>query len=217
MKKLTFNKYFLLAGLMTMIAGPVAAAGIPHTFTAGGTIKASEMNDNFTAVNNAISNIALTPGPAGPAGPAGPSGFIIKDAGTYVGQVGLAELGNFSLLTGAGGATGTAAADAACAASYPGSHAELDILALWKSAMNGDLPAPAPAYAYWASTVTEIPVGGMSSLRRTTDCDNWSNNATGQGGFVRPSISSAPFSVDVQLSNQGCSANNMAVACYTTP
>ena len=57
------------------------------TFEQGGTAKASEVNGNFEALNSevqankaAISNIALTPGPAGPAGsagsvgPAGPAG-----------------------------------------------------------------------------------------------------------------------------------------------
>lgn len=129
--------------------------------------------------------------------------------------MGLGELGNFSLLSGAGGATGTAAADAACASAFPGSRAELDMLVLWKATMDGQLPAPAPAYAYWASTVTDIPMPGSTGpVPRTTDCDNWTNNASGQAGFVRPNISAT--SISVQLTVQSCTANNMAVACFTS-
>lgn len=231
----------LFTALITANAGTVLAAEttLPYVFGKGGTIKAAEMNTNFSVLVDAINDVALTPGPqgiqgpvgatgpagaAGPAGavgpagatgPAGPAGFSIGDAGAYAGQVGLGELGNFSLLTGAGATTGTAAADAACAAAFPGSHAELDMLVLWKAAMDGQLPNPTPAYAYWASTVTDIPVPGSSgAVPRTTDCDNWTNNASGQGGFVRPSIGAS--SASVQFAVQGCGANNMAVACFVS-
>ena len=203
---------FLFTALITVNAGTVSAVEttVPHVFGKGGTIKAAEMNANFSVLTDAINGIALTPGPQGAQGAAGVG---IGDAGTYAGQVGLGELGNFSLLTGAGTATGTAAADAACASAFPGSQAELDMLVLWKAAMNGQLPAPAPAYAYWASTVTDIPVPGSSgAVPRTTDCDNWTNNASGQGGFVRPNISATSSSV--QFTIQSCGANNMAVACF---
>ncbi len=222
MKNLTFStESFLTAALLVLVTGSALATpnppAAPYTFSAGGTIKASEMNGNFTAAFDAINNISLTPGPQGPTGaqgPAGSSGMTISDAGTYVGQVGLGELANFSMLTGAGGATGTAAANAACASAFPGSHAELNLLALWKKAVNGGLPDAAPAFAYWASTVTDIPVpNGNGVLPRTTDCDNWTNNASGSGGFVRPSIGAGI--IDMQIDIQSCSANNMAVACFT--
>ena len=203
---------FLFTALITLNAGTVSAVEttLPHIFGKGGTIKAAEMNANFSVLTDAINGIALTPGPQGAQGTAGIS---IGDAGTYAGQVGLGELGNFSLLTGAGAATGTAAADAACASAFPGSHAELDMLVLWRAAMNGQLPDPAPAYAYWASTATDIPVpGSYGPVPRTTDCDSWTNNATGEGGFMRPSITATRASV--QLTTQSCTANNMAVACF---
>lgn len=139
----------------------------------------------------------------------------IDDAGTYVGQVGLGELGNFSLLTGAGAATGAAAADAACASAFPGSHAELNMLTLWKAAVNSRLPDPTPAFAYWASTVTDIPVPiSFGTVPRTTDCSNWSDIASGSAGYVRPSISAN--SISVSMSTQSCTANNMAVACFSS-
>ncbi|MFA7588073.1 MAG: hypothetical protein WCY11_18100 [Novosphingobium sp.] len=203
---------FLFTALIAVNAATVSAVEttVPHVFGKGGTIKAAEMNANFSVLTDAINGIALTPGPQGAQGPAG---FSINDAGTYAGQVGLGELGNFSLLTGAGGATGTAAANAACASAFPGSRAELDMLVLWKAAMNDQLPDPAPAYAYWASTLTDIPVpGSYGAVPRTTDCDNWTNNASGQGGFVRPNISAT--SASVQFITQSCAADNMAVACF---
>lgn len=209
----------LLTTLLSVSAGTVLAVdttvAVPHQFTKGGKIKAAEMNDNFSALSDAINDIAVTPGPQGLQGPTGASGLSIDDAGTYVGQVGLGAQGNFSLLTGAGAATGTVAADAACASAFPGSHAELNMLTLWKAAVNSQLPDPAPAFAYWASTVTDIPVPGSSGLvPRTTDCSNWSDIASGSAGFVRPSIGAN--SIDMQIATQSCTASNMAVACFTS-
>ena len=164
-------------------------------------------------------------GPVGPQGPDGASGFSIRDAGIFVGQVGFLEpsgsAANFSLLLGAGGATGTAAADAACASAFPGSHAELDLLVLWKAALIGRLPQSAPAFAYYASSVTEIPVariasGGIESvvqfMPRTTDCDNWSNNVTGRAPALRV-ISTAGIN-DAVVTLNFCNNPGLAVACF---
>jgi hypothetical protein len=209
----------LLTTLLSVNAGTVLAVdttvAVPHQFVKGGKIKAAEMNDNFSALSDAINDIALTPGPQGLQGPTGATGLSIDDAGTYVGQVGLGELGNFSLLTGAGASTGAAAADAACASAFPGSHAELNMLTLWKTAVNSQLPDPTPAFAYWASTVTDIPVpSSFGTVPRTTDCSNWSDIASGSAGYVRPSISAN--SISVSISTQSCTANNMAVACFSS-
>lgn len=70
---------FLTATLLTVIAGSVTATPgsvAPYTFLSGGTIKAQEMNDNFTAVFDAINNIALTPGTQGADGIQGPMGLM---------------------------------------------------------------------------------------------------------------------------------------------
>ena len=54
MKKLTFNtKYFVIAALLGLMSGPVTA-DVPNTFTAGDTIRASEMNANFSALDTRI-------------------------------------------------------------------------------------------------------------------------------------------------------------------
>jgi hypothetical protein len=47
---------------------------MPHTFTTGGKIKASEFNENFSAVKDSINQISLTPGPQGIQGESGPQG-----------------------------------------------------------------------------------------------------------------------------------------------
>ena len=170
------------------------------------------MNANFTAVMDAIDTISQAEPPVEK------DGFSIPDAGVYRGQVGLGEGANFSLLTGAGGATGVAAADAACDAAFPGSHAELDILVLWKAANEEVLPPPAPAYAWWASTVTPFPVGSdYSQIRRTSDCKGWTDNTTGRGGFLRNNGTLDDYGIDIQLSNQSCTADNMAIACFSDP
>ena len=72
MVKLTFTA----AALFIAIAAPALAAAnpsalAPHTFVKGGTIKASDMNENFTAVINSINNVSLTPGPQGIQGDTG--------------------------------------------------------------------------------------------------------------------------------------------------
>ena len=56
------------------LAAPNSSAMVPHTFVKGGTIKASEMNENFTAVINSINNVSLTPGPQGIQGDTGAAG-----------------------------------------------------------------------------------------------------------------------------------------------
>ena len=67
MKKLTFNtKYFVIAALLGLMSGPVTA-DVPNTFTAGDTIRASEMNANFSALVTRItaleSHVANTTNP----------------------------------------------------------------------------------------------------------------------------------------------------------
>ena len=67
MKKLTFNtKYFVIAALLGLMSGPVTA-DVPNTFTAGDTIRASEMNENFSALVTRItaleSHVADTTNP----------------------------------------------------------------------------------------------------------------------------------------------------------
>lgn len=93
MKKSTFNtKYFVIAGLIGLMSGPATAA-VPHTFAAGDTIKSSEMNDNFTTIDNDITNISLEPGPQGPigvtgaTGPAGADGQDFSPVGASVGDI----------------------------------------------------------------------------------------------------------------------------------
>jgi hypothetical protein len=159
-------------------------------------------------------------GPAGPQGPAG--GFSIRDAGVFAGQVGFLEpaAANFSLLPGAAGAVGTAAADAACALAYPGSRAELDMLVLWKAALLGHLPPASPAFAYWASSASDIPLfksggPGGNFMPHISDCDNWSNNVTGPAPYVK--VGSGPGITDAYVGFNFCSNNGLAVACFTPP
>lgn len=182
---------------------------VPHTFESGDKIRASDMNENFQALEEAIIIIADTPEPTGY--------LTFRDPGTYAGDVGFGQGANFSLLPGANGATGTAAADAACAAAYPGSTAELDMFVLYNVINNLTLPAaPTDAYAYWASTVTIVPVptSYMSPpVVRTSDCAGWtSDNSSTRTASIRASIYGDE--VTTQLGNQGCAATNMAVACF---
>jgi hypothetical protein len=76
MKKLSFYITFLLIAATgpTLAITPIPAAVMPHTFTSGDTIKASEVNENFTTAIDAINNITLTPGPQGPQGATGETG-----------------------------------------------------------------------------------------------------------------------------------------------
>jgi hypothetical protein len=124
---------------------------------------------------------------------------------------------NFSLLPGAAGAVGTAAADAACALAYPGSRAELDMLVLWKAALIGHLPPASPAFAYWASSASDIPLfksggPGGNFMPRISDCDNWSNNVTGPAPYVK--VGSGPGITDAYVGFNFCSNNGLAVACF---
>jgi hypothetical protein len=46
----------LLIALMSLSLCEVSVAQVPHTFSAGTPAKASEVNDNFTALSSQISN-----------------------------------------------------------------------------------------------------------------------------------------------------------------
>lgn len=66
-----------IAGFAGIVAGSSLAAAqatVPNAFAIGDLIDADEMNDNFTAVMDAVDTIALTPGPQGPAGNDGAAG-----------------------------------------------------------------------------------------------------------------------------------------------
>lgn len=166
---------------------------------------ASEMNENFQALEESIAIIANTPAPT--------AALTVRDPGTFAGEVGFGQTANFSLLTGAGGAVGVAAADAACEAAHPGSNAELDILVLWNAANNLVLPKSAVSFAYWASTVTPVPFSAsFSTLVRTSDCAGWASGGQTSVGYIYGNISGDE--VHVQFGNQSCSATNMAVACF---
>jgi len=72
-----FNQSLLIAGFLTLSSAPVLAASlttVPNTFAAGETIIADEMNENFTAIVDGITNIELTPGPQGETGATGLQG-----------------------------------------------------------------------------------------------------------------------------------------------
>lgn len=77
-----FNQSFLIAGFLTLSSASVLAeplTAVPNTFAAGDTIIADEMNENFTAIVDGITNIALTPGPQGAAGIQGVPGATGAD------------------------------------------------------------------------------------------------------------------------------------------
>ena len=199
--------------LMTLAALPVGAAAVesqalsavPHTFHSGDKIRASDMNENFQALEESINIVAETPAPA--------VELSVRNPGVFAGEVGFGQGANFSLLPGANGATGTAAADAACAATYPGSTAELDLLVLWNAANNQTLPPPTQASGYWTSTATIVPMSGsMITVARTSDCAGWTSDGSTRTGYLRNSNYSDE--VSVQLSNQSCAATFMAVACF---
>jgi hypothetical protein len=61
----------LTVGVVGVAIYAYAATTVPYTFQSNTTAKASEVNDNFTALATAIDTISLTPGPQGPQGPAG--------------------------------------------------------------------------------------------------------------------------------------------------
>ncbi|MCS7068173.1 MAG: hypothetical protein RMK51_07515 [Meiothermus sp.] len=56
------NIFFLAlgAGLSTLGLWALAGVSLPHTFSAGGLIRASEVNANFAALNNALPGVAQT-------------------------------------------------------------------------------------------------------------------------------------------------------------
>jgi len=152
----------------------------------------------------------------------GSGGLMIEDAGTYVAFVGIGSGANFSLLPGAGGATGVAAADAACANAVAGSHAELDMLKLWKAGRDGILlPLPGGgAFRYWASTHTPIPVAtpeqGGDILITTSDCKGWTFGSAHEprAGYVRVTIP-FPEGIRVGFGTSGCNSITRAIACFT--
>ncbi|MDH5516109.1 MAG: 5'-nucleotidase C-terminal domain-containing protein [Gammaproteobacteria bacterium] len=115
MKRITITiESFIAAALLTVVATPALSVGVSaavtHTFSSGDVIRASDMNDNFNDVVDAINTISLTPGPAGPAGPAGPTGAT--GATGPAGPAGATGATGPAGPTGATGATGPAGADA---------------------------------------------------------------------------------------------------------
>lgn len=146
-------------------------------------------------------------------------GLIIEDAGVFVAFVGLGLGANFSLLPGAGGETGVAAADAACAADFPGSHAELDILKLWKAGRDGILPTLGSRLEYWASTQTPIPVAsaenGGDPLIVTSDCQGWTFDATAEPRAGAIGVFTLPEGIQVEIGTSVCNSTTRAVACFT--
>jgi hypothetical protein len=74
----------LMAGLLLVSVNTVADTQVTHIFQDGTPAKASEVNENFDALEAAID--AIPEGPAGPAGPAGPRG---DTGGTAVGDIAL--------------------------------------------------------------------------------------------------------------------------------
>lgn len=75
MVKLTLTAAALLSAIaVPALAASNASAVVPHTFIKGGTIRASDMNENFTAVIDSINNVSLTPGPQGIQGETGAAG-----------------------------------------------------------------------------------------------------------------------------------------------
>jgi hypothetical protein len=66
----------LMALLVVLFAGSSLAADteVPHVFSTGDVIRASDMNDNFTAVLDAVDNVVATNGAQGVAGATGAQG-----------------------------------------------------------------------------------------------------------------------------------------------
>ena len=259
--------FLLVIFAVTVVAIPSEAyaqgldenSSVPYIFSSGDSIRANEMNINFSHLLEEIINIETTPGPAGadgetgaqgeqgltgaqgnpgtagPTGPKGevgaigPSGLTITNAGTFAGYISTGNNGgNFSLLPGANGATGVAAASSACDATFPGSKVVLDILSLWKAVIDGELPSP-DGGRYWASTVTDYPIqrDGGYLMSRTSDCNDWSvdderiPNANGTSSayqystaFVRPNLGNLDTR-GVNLEFLSCSRTDAAIACFT--
>ena len=65
-------RYLLFVVLAAFTLGSVADTKVPNIFTDGTPAKASEVNENFDALEAAID--AIPEGPAGPTGPAGADG-----------------------------------------------------------------------------------------------------------------------------------------------
>lgn len=159
-------------------------------------------------------------GPAGEQGPAGQDSLSIGVAGRYVGHVGENSTGDFSLLAGSGGATGEAAANAACNATFPGSHAELDVLSLWQAGREGKLPSNVNNWvSYWASSYTPYPVpvhANYTSLKGNTlpltnDCKDWTRPA-GLTAIVQTRV--ADDYTGVTIAVHSCYQTGPVIACF---
>jgi len=99
MKKNLFKKLNLvvITGCLSMMMNTSHAA-VPNIFSNGAVADADDVNQNFTHLDDRITNISLTPGPTGPAGPQGLPGVN--------GQNGLNGLDGQDGATGPAGTTG---------------------------------------------------------------------------------------------------------------
>ena len=99
MKKNLFKKLNLavITGCLSLMMSTSHAA-VPNNFSNGAVADADEVNQNFTHLDDRITNISLTPGPTGPAGPQGLPGVN--------GQNGLNGLDGQDGATGPAGTTG---------------------------------------------------------------------------------------------------------------
>lgn len=106
MKKNTFKKLGIVAGTgcLGLIMGSAQAAGL-NSFTNGSVANATDVNNNFTYLDDRITNISLTPGETGPTGPTGPQGPI-----GLTGSQGTPGVNGQNGLNGLDGATGPAGA-----------------------------------------------------------------------------------------------------------
>lgn len=102
MKKNTFKKLRIVAGTgcLGLIMGSAQAAGL-NSFTNGSVANATDVNNNFTYLDDRITNISLTPGDTGLQGPIGLTGS--QGTPGVNGQNGLNGLDG---ATGPAGATG---------------------------------------------------------------------------------------------------------------
>ena len=76
-KKLCTSRVILACTAVAIVfftGNTFAQTEVPNEFQNGTTIDAVEMNENFDALESAIDNIQLLPGPQGAQGPAGPEG-----------------------------------------------------------------------------------------------------------------------------------------------
>lgn len=112
MKKNTFKKLGIAAGTgcLGLIMGSAQAAGL-NSFTNGSVANATDVNNNFTYLDDRITNISLTPGPTGPQGPIGLTGS--QGTPGVNGQNGLNGLDGATGSAGATGPQGPAGTDGA--------------------------------------------------------------------------------------------------------